>query len=126
MKKPWLKRELDAALELRKRYKLAGVARRLGRTKASVVNALVYYGKTRRRQARREWEASHRRLHARGLSDAEVARQSGVSRGTAQRRRKQLGLPSNPARPGVMKARYGRQMDAAGVDCLADFRWDRK
>lgn len=124
-RRPWLKWEQEYVLAWRGRRKLAAIAKHLGRSKASVVNMLVYYRKSRQKQRRREWEARHRRLHAKGLSDAEVAKRTGVSRGTAQRRRRQLGLAPNPARPGLMRARYQRQMERANVDCLADFRWGR-
>lgn len=125
-RKPWLRWEQDYVLEWRGRRKLSAIAKRLGRSTASVVNMLVYYRKTRPRRGRREWEGRHRRLHAKGLSDAAVGTSMGVSRGTAQRRRKQLGLAPNPPRPGLMAARYRRQMGGANVDCLADLRWGRR
>jgi hypothetical protein len=121
VKKPWTDNELEFVLANRHRLKLAALAKRLGRSKASVVNALVYYGHSKKKTPRASWEGKLRRLHAGGLTDLEMSVRLGCSRAAAQRRRVRLGLSPNPY-PGHA-GRYRRQMENADASNLIDLRW---
>jgi hypothetical protein len=122
-RKPWLANEVDYVLANRTRLKLGAIAGRLGRSTASVVGMLVYYGHSRKKESRAEWECRLRKMHAAGRSDREIAGRMGVSRGTVQRRRAALGLP--PAEWCGWRQRYRRQMRKAESRSLADLRWRR-
>jgi AraC-like DNA-binding protein len=121
--RPWLSRELDYLAAHAGRVAVAVLARHLGRSRASVAGALVEHGLSRPRTPRHRWEGLLRTLHARGYSDARLARRMGCSRSTAGRRRESLGLPPNPWRGREARARYRRQMDAADATHLVDLRW---
>jgi hypothetical protein len=118
--RPWLSRELDYLAAHAGRTAVAVMARRLGRSRASVVGALVYHGLSRRKTPRAEWEPVLRQLHAGGLTDVGVAARTGWTRHTARRRRLALGLPSN-AWEGH-RERYRRQMRDADANNLVDLR----
>jgi hypothetical protein len=120
-RKPWTDNELEFVLANRHRLKLSALARKLGRSKASVVNALVYYGHSKKKASMKSWEGKLRRLHAGGLTDLEMSLKLGCSRAAAQRRRVRLGLPPNPYRGHA--GRYRRQMANADASNLIDLRW---
>jgi hypothetical protein len=123
-RRKWMARDLDLAARWRSHgVPVAEVARRLSRTPAAVVNALCYYRRNLRTRTpfTSAVAAKLRRLHARGLSDAQVGFNLDVSRERARQWRNRLGLPPDVRRYD-WKARYRRQMEKAGAASLAELR----
>jgi hypothetical protein len=120
--RPWLSRELDYLAAHAGRVGVDVLARHLGRSRASVVGALVYHGLSRRKARREDWEPVLRRLHAKGWSDRRIGEHAGWDRSTVTRRRKRLGLPPHPFVGAPARARYRRQMRNADASNLIDLR----
>src|SRR5215467_6564774 len=102
----------------------AEIGRRLGRTAASVQQALQHHGLLRARPRIRERRL--RTLLAKGLSDREIARRLRVARATVQRWRVRLGLDANGKPPGEGRKHYRAACHANGVNSLVELRWIRR
>lgn len=124
-RRTWTRKELDYVLANRDRLNLAAIARHLGRSRSSVVDMLIYRGLTRKKPKQHEWEKKLRRLHARGLSDGQMAQQMEVTASTIQRRRQKLALPVNETPACVRQGAYRKAMRTLGVRSLVEARWDK-
>lgn len=133
IRRPWLSREIE---ELRRlwldvRLRRRAVAARLGRSQQSVAHMIRALGIARERNLILAYEQPRlRRLHAQGLSCAEIGSRLGVHEATARNALRRLGLKSlaAPGMPGFRLRQAAAQARTArryGVPSFARLKWLR-